>query len=124
MLTLAYSVNGPTRILITQSIVVVACTAFASVFGITHMYSAILGGVACIVPNAYAIWRAFDSGRNSTDSGVVGLMLRAEVAKFVLTGLLFALIFAAIPEVEPVTLLVVFTVAMFAGWIEAGLRLN
>lgn len=87
------------------------------------MHSAILGGVACIVPNAYAIWRAFASSRSS-DSGVVGLMLRAEVAKFVLTGLLFALIFATIPEVEPVTLLLVFTVAMFAGWIEAGLRLN
>ena len=124
MLTLTYSVNGPTRILVTQSIVVAACTVVASVFGLVHMFSAILGGVVCIVPNAYAIWRAFESGRSKADSGVVGLMLRAEVAKFVLTGLLFALIFAVIPDVEPVTLLLVFAVAMFAGWIEAGLRLN
>ncbi len=119
--------KGANRIPATQAIVAVIGTAlFAVLFDANAAYSAFLGGVACIAPSAYAVWRVFGSGRGATASGMrtFGLMIRAEFAKFVLTGAIFAAIFWLVPQINPFAMFTVFVVALFAGWIEAGLRLN
>jgi hypothetical protein len=51
-------------------------------------------------------------------------MLRAEFVKFAITGIIFAAFFWLINPIDPIAMFSVFTVAMFAGWIEAGLRIG
>ena len=118
--------TGANRIPVTQALVSLLGVALFAFFGVTEAYSALLGGVACVVPSTYAVWRVFGSKRGAARSGMrtFGLMIRAECVKFALTGAIFALIFWLVPEVEPVAMFAVFVVALFAGWIEAGLRMN
>ncbi len=117
---------GTGRILITQSVITLIGIAVSAFFGFAAAYSALLGGFACIVPNAYALWRVFgaDKSINPYDSRIFGIMLRAEMVKFAFTGAVFAAIFWLIRPIEPIALFSVFTVAMFAGWIEAGLKIR
>lgn len=117
---------GAWRILITQSAITAGGCALFAFSGLMSAISALLGGLACMVPNAYAIWRVFGAGRASTKSGLVtfALMIRAEFAKFFLTGVMFALSFWLVPGIDPLATFSVFVAAMFAGWIEAGLRMN
>jgi len=46
------------------------------------------------------------------------------MVKFVITGIVFAAIFWLVSPIQPIALFAVFTAAMFAGWIEAGLRIQ
>ena len=118
---------GTGRILLTQAVVTLFGTvAFALLSGGVAAYSALLGGVACIVPNAYSIWRVF--GKNNTlgqfDPRVFGIMMRAEFAKFAITAIVFAVLFWLISPIDPIAVFSVFAIATFAGWIEAGLRID
>ncbi len=119
-------IDGPVRILVTQGVVVAIGIVLCTLFGIVHAYSAALGGIACLLPNAYSIWRVFGvkRSRSKIQTGEFYRMLKAEFAKFVLTGFLFVLFFMSISPIEPVAMFTVFTVATFSGWIEAGLRMN
>ena len=117
---------GTGRILITQSITTLVVSLAFAFAGFVWFYSAVLGGLACILPNSYAVWRVFGARRtrNRPAMGTLGVMLRAEFAKFVITAVIFALVFWLLPTVEPIALFTAFVIAMFAGWIEAGLKIQ
>ncbi len=117
---------GTGRILVTQVAVTAIGTIICAFFGMTSLVSALLGGLACILPNAYAIWRVFGNKRgiHPSDPSNFGIMLRAELIKFALTAGMFAAIFWLISPINPIAMFAVFTIVMFAGWIEAGLRIR
>ncbi len=112
--------------MVTQLIVTIIGTVISAFFGIVAAYSAFLGGIACLVPNTYSLWRVFGRNRGVSpyDVRIFGIMLRAELVKFAFTGVVFAAIFWLVSPIAPVALFSVFAVAMFAGWIEAGLRIR
>ncbi len=118
--------SGTGRILITQAAITAICVIVCSLFGFVAFYSALLGGLACIIPNAYAIWRVFGNRRapHPADPRVFGIMLRTEMIKIVITGCVFAAIFYLISPINPIAMFAAFTVVTFAGWIEAGLRIR
>lgn len=68
-------------------------------------YSALLGGLAQALPNAYFIWRAFKYSGARSASLVVQSFYQGEAWKFVLTAIFFAVIFA---RVEPLNLYALF----------------
>ena len=117
---------GTGRILVTQTIVTLVGTIIFAFVGIVALYSALLGGIACLLPSAYSIWRVFGKNRavHQLDPRIFGIMLRAEFVKFAITGIVFAVFFWLINPIDPIAMFSVFTVAMFAGWIEAGLRIG
>ena len=117
---------GTGRILVTQTIVTLFGTLIFAFAGIVALYSALLGGIACLLPSAYSIWRVFGNNRtvNQLDPRIFGIMLRVEFVKFAITGIVFATVFWLISPIDPIAMFSVFTVAMFAGWIEAGLRIR
>lgn len=114
------------RILVTQTVVTAVGAIVCTVFGLVAFYSALLGGLACIIPNAYAIWRVFGKNRavHPNDPRIFGIMLRAEMIKFATTACVFAAIFWLVSSINPIAMFSVFTVVTFAGWIEAGLRIR
>ena len=56
--------------------------------------SALLGGIICAVPNAYFVWRVFLFRGARYAHKVAGAFYQAEAWKFVLTGVMFAVIFS------------------------------
>ncbi len=118
--------SGMGRILVTQALVTGVGAVLFSFMGFAAFYSAVLGGVACIIPNAYSVWRVFGIHRriHRYDPNVFGIMLRAEMVKFALTGAVFAAMFWLIQPIDPVAMFSVFTAALLIGWIEAGLKLQ
>lgn len=94
--------NGPglaARVLSAQLGVTVALAlAFWGMGGVTPGYSALLGGLACVIPNAFLALRLAAPRR---DPGPVGLLRAAwigELGKLVLTVLMFGIVFT---QVEP-----------------------
>lgn len=106
--------------------VTVVGTLAVAPFGFVAIYSALFGGLACIVPNAYAIWRVFGRSRgvHPSDPRVFGIMLRTEMVKIAITGCVFAAIFWLVSPVNPLAMFTIFGVVTFAGWVEAGLRIR
>jgi len=102
------------------------CVLVSAFFGVVALYSALLGGLACIIPNTYALWRVFGNARalHPNDPRVFGVMLRTEMVKIAITGCVFAAIFYLISPIHPLAMFATFAAVTFAGWIEAGLRIR
>lgn len=116
---------GTGRILVTQAVVTLIGTIGFGFSSFVAAYSALLGGIACIIPSAYSIWRVFGNSKLSeNDPRTFGIMLRAELVKFAITAMVFAAIFLSVSAIDPIAMFAVFTAAMFIGWIDAGLRIR
>lgn len=87
------------------------------VAGAVAGYSAALGGLICVIPNAYLALRMM-AARSATEPRK---MLRAtwfgEVGKLVLTAALFAIVFAAVRPLSPGALLIGFIASQSGIWL-------
>ena len=93
--------------------------------GTVEAYSALLGGLASVVPSGYAVWRVFLIGDRATQGAhhggqVLGTMFRAELGRFALTGACFAFIFLLVEPLNVPVLFVVFVVTLLLGWCTAA----
>ena len=64
--------------------------------GIVHATSAFLGGLACAIPNAYLVWKAFRYRGASAAQKIARSFYQGEAGKFALTVLAFVLIFTLV----------------------------
>lgn len=87
----------------------VFCGLVALLHSQVAAYSALLGGLACAIPNAYFIWRAFRYRGARFATRVADALFQAEAWKFMLTALFFAVIFQ---RVEPLNF-----IALFAAFV-------
>jgi ATP synthase protein I len=94
-----------------------ACVSFvvAAVFwawmGATAGMSALLGGVAVVVPNGFLAARLLWPSRDESMTTIMRSAWIGEIGKLLLTVLLFAAIFGAVRPLDPV--------AVFCGFIAA-----
>ena len=117
--------SGTGRILVTQAVVTLIGTVGFSFSSFVAAYSALLGGIACIIPSTYAIWRVFGKHQlSANDPRTFGIMLRAELVKIAITAMVFTAIFLSVSNIDPIAMFAVFAAAMFIGWIDAGLRIR
>ncbi len=72
-------------------------------------FSALLGGLICLLPNAYLALRLTLPRSDPGASGLVRAAYIGELGKIVLTVLLFGLVFSLVRPVDPV--------ALFSGFI-------
>lgn len=93
------------RIVLMQLGITLLIAGICSVFDLVAGYSALLGGLAQALPNAYFIWRAFKFSGARSAALVVQNFYQGESWKFVLTALFFAVIFI---RVEPLNLYALF----------------
>jgi ATP synthase protein I len=111
------------RIVVLQLILTLISAALAWLHSDVAAYSAILGGLACALPNAYFVWRAsrYTGARMAVQ--MLKSFYQAESWKFVLTALCFGVIFQ---HVEPLNVLALF--ATFAtvqlGHVLAATRIT
>ncbi len=74
-------------------------------------YSALLGGLVCVVPNAFLALRLSVPRRNHGAAALVRAAYIGELGKLALTVLLFSMVFLLVQPLAPV--------AFFAGFIAA-----
>jgi len=110
----ASSAHPVTRILLVQ---LGLSAAFAALFwgtdGLVSGYSALLGGLTCVIPNAYLALRLVLPRRDAGARGLLRAAYTGELGKLVLTVLMFAAVFALLRPLAPL--------ALFAGFIAAQL---
>jgi len=79
--------------------------------GVVEAYSALLGGLICVIPNAYLAGRLLMKSGSGDSRVFLRAAFTGEALKLLLTAALFALVFSTI---KPLNIL-----ALFAGFIAA-----
>lgn len=102
------------RVLIGQFLVgVVLAAVLWGVFGKVHGYSAFLGSLICVIPNAFLALRLVVPRRDPGAQALVNAAWIGEIGKLALTVLLFSLVFTLVRPLN--------AAALFAGFIVSQL---
>ncbi|MDY6829856.1 MAG: ATP synthase subunit I [Pseudomonadota bacterium] len=111
------------RVLIGQGVAAAVVALIAGFWGALGAYSALLGGLICLVPNALFARRVF-MRRGATQARlVVRDFYVGEAMKIGLTAVLFGLAFGWVEPLSAPALFAGFITVQAAGWISA-LRLS
>jgi len=101
----------PLTLLAQASVSVVVAAVLWVWWGQVAALSALLGGVAAVVPNGFLAARLLRPGGDESARAIVRSAWLGEIGKLLLTVLLFAAIFGAVRPLEPL--------AVFCGFIAA-----
>lgn len=85
--------------------------------GTSTAISALLGGIVCLLPNAYFIWRSFQFQGAQYAERIVKSFYRAEAGKFGLTAVLFTFIFVAVPPSNPAFFFGAYVATLSTQWL-------
>ncbi|MBE0484117.1 MAG: ATP synthase subunit I [Bacterioplanes sp.] len=97
------------RIVFVQFGLVLLAAGIGLIFGVTAAKSALLGGLACALPNAYFIWRAFRYTGARSAQKMVQSIYQGQAWKFILTATMFAVILVRVDDLN--------ALALFGGFI-------
>jgi len=78
-------------------------------------YSILLGGFISIVPNGYFAWKAFRYRGARNTPLIVRSFYAGETGKLIMTGVLFAVVFAGIRPIDELAIIVSFIVSIIVG---------
>ena len=91
----------------------VLSAVFWGIGGNVAGYSALLGGLACVIPNAFLALRLVLPRRDPGAGALIRAAYAGELGKLALTVLIFGIVFALVKPLAPA--------AVFAGFIAAQL---
>ena len=80
------------------------------------MLSALVGCIACLVPNTYQSMRMLKQTENNNAMQWLGYAYRSEFVKWVMTGMIFLLAFTANYEWDPIVLFAGFCLIQISSW--------
>lgn len=80
-------------------------------------YSALLGGLTCWLPNRWFAWRAFRHEGARAARDIVQGFYKGLAGKTLLTGAMFAIVFARVEPLAPLAVFAAFVGAQFVAWI-------
>ncbi|AMO58822.1 F0F1 ATP synthase subunit I [Endozoicomonas montiporae CL-33] len=104
------------RVVLAQLLTTLCLSLFLLPLGTIHVISAFMGGLACTVPNAYLVWKAFRYRGASAAQKIARSFYQGEAGKFALTMLAFVLIFTLVKPVEPLSLFGAFVLVQSINW--------
>ena len=101
----------------------VTSALFVGLIGISFdaALSALFGGLICLVPNAYLVFRAFSCSGARAAKKIVQEFYRGEAGKFVLTCCGFTLVFVLIRPLDAVALFSAFILVQAVSWLTPWL---
>jgi len=106
------------HILLAQAGVTLLAAGIAWIgLGKVAAYSAALGGVACVLPNAFLAARILALRGAPTASNMMRTAYVGEAGKLILTFLLFGVIFASVRPLSPGLVFVGFIAAQAVMWV-------
>ncbi len=86
------------------------------IFGTVIAYSLLLGGLISALPNAYFIYKTFSCTGARQGRQVTRNFYRGEAGKFLLTALLFALVFGLVKPLDVLALFAAFLLVQSVNW--------
>lgn len=107
------------RILFAQFAVLFIGVALLLLADLVTAYSALLGGLVSIGPNAYFTRWAFRYSGAKAAADVARSFYRGEAGKFLLTALLFASVFALVRPLDVVVFFLAYMFMVAVNWILA-----
>ncbi len=107
------------RLFCVQTIVLLVITATLLLIQWVTAYSALLGGLIAIVPNAYFARWAFRFSGAQVAVEVAQSFYRGEAGKFLLTAVLFASVFALVKPLDAVAVFLTYVFMVALNWILA-----
>ena len=84
--------------------------------GTVEAYSALLGGLICVIPNAYLAGRLLLKSGSGDSQGFLRAAFAGEAIKLLLMGALFALVFQYVKPLNVLVLFVGFIAAISVQW--------
>lgn len=107
------------KIVAMQSLVLLVTASLLLLIDQVTASSALLGGLIAIIPNAYfAKWAFRYSGARAADK-VAQSFYRGEAGKFILTSVLFALVFIWVKPINVVVIFVTYIGMTALNWLLA-----
>ncbi len=85
--------------------------------GAVEAYSALLGGLICVIPNAYLAGRLLMKSGSGDSRVFLRAAFTGEALKLLLTAALFALVFSTIKPLNVLVLFAGFIAAIMVQWI-------
>ena len=80
------------------------------------MLSALVGCIACLVPNTYQSMRMLKQTENNNAMQWLGYAYRSEFVKWVLTGIIFVLAFTSNYQWDPIVLFAGYIIIQISSW--------
>jgi ATP synthase protein I len=103
----------PMTLLVQACVSLVVAAAFWFGMGDVAGMSALLGGIAVVIPNGFLAARLLQPSRDESAKAMMRSAWFGEIGKVLLTALLFGVIFGFVRPIQPL--------AVFAGFIAAQL---
>ncbi|WP_252177786.1 ATP synthase subunit I [Endozoicomonas sp. 4G] len=105
------------RVVLAQLLATASLALLLLLLGKSYAISALSGGLACSIPNAYLVWKAFRYRGASAAQNIARSFYQGEAGKFALTILAFILIFTLIPSIDPLALFGAFALIQAVNWL-------
>lgn len=116
--------RGARRILFLQLGIAVIISLFAYVFcNLTAAYSAVMGGLVCVIPSAYFARKLFQYQGARAARKIVNNFYQGEACKIALSVVLFALVFACF-KINPVVFFGTYIVTQLVFWFAPVILIN
>jgi len=110
------------RLLQAQTVIVVLGTLLGlAAGGVLTAMSAMTGGLVCLVPNLYFVWRLRGHHGGRQARRYVANFYRAEAGKFGLTVALFVTVFVLAPPSNPIFFFSAYVAVHFVHWLAPWL---
>ncbi|MDO6562387.1 ATP synthase subunit I [Amphritea sp. 1_MG-2023] len=103
------------RVFQIQIVAIVVITLAAMLHSLVAAYSALLGGIVYLLPNAFFAWRVLGS-QSDTPRGVLADMYIGEIWKMLITILCFAAVFILVQPLSPFPLFLTFILLQILNW--------
>jgi ATP synthase protein I len=104
------------KVIVTQFVVtVIAALSTFALLDTVAAYSAFLGGMISVLPNAYFALKVFRYRGARQMPMIVKSFYAGETGKLIITTVLFALVFAGIRPLNELAVIISFIVTLFAG---------
>lgn len=103
-------------ILVAQFVITMVISIGLLSLGLELASSAFIGGLICILPNAYLAYK-LTARRTADPQKLINTLYTAEISKILITGALFAVVFATQEWIQPAALLGGFGIAQLTHWL-------
>ena len=98
------------------AVVLLAAAISGGAGGRDAALAAILGGLACLVPQTWFAWRVFRVGAGDSPQAMLAAFYQGEVVKLALVAIVLIAIFRAWPEVPLAALVLTFIAVQAVHW--------
>jgi F0F1-type ATP synthase assembly protein I len=102
-------------LLVSQSVVMLVYMAVVWLFNLGDVFSAFTGCLASLIPGTYFAFKMLRQVDNNNAEQWLGYAYRSDIAKWLMTGIIFTLAFTSTYQWDPIILFVGYLLMQMSG---------